>query len=342
MKPVGVPMASYLFYFGGVMDKHLIFLKSVRLVITLFIILTVNFFLPRLMPGDPAVLLLGQDAAVVTGTDFAELQNKYGLDKPLCQQYLDYWQALAQGEFGYSYHYRQPVIQIINQHLGWTLALLLPTVVLSALLAIIFGTIAGWQAGSKTDNILTGGSLLMYSLPQFLIAMLLLKFFAFELRLFPLGGLASGDLYSPAAYFLDTLWHLALPVLTLTLSATSSKLLIMRNSTATERKEDYIIYATAKGLSTCRILAIHVLRNACLPLLSLIALNIGFIVSGSLVVEIVFSINGMGTLIYEAALYRDYPVLQGCFLLLTVFVVFANTLADFLYGIADPRITVFH
>jgi len=324
------------------MYSNLLLGKVVRLLITLFIILTINFALPRLMPGDPAVMLLGQDAAVITGSDFTELKNKYGLNKTLGQQYLNYWQALAQGDLGYSYHYRQAVTQTLKQHLGWTLALLIPVVVLSSLLAIVFGTIAGWKAGSRLDSTITCSSLLMYSLPQFLIAMLLLKVFAFELRLFPLGGLASGNTDSAVSYFLDTAWHLVLPVLALTVSATSSKLLVLRNSVAKERHENYIIYATAKGLSTCRILAVHLLRNACLPLLSLIALNIGFIVSGALVVELVFSISGMGTLIYEAAIYRDYPLLQACFLILTVFVVLANTLADLVYGIVDPRISLSH
>ncbi|TWH51668.1 ABC transporter permease [Sporomusa sp. KB1] len=324
------------------MVNNLLFQKAVRFLIALFIILTINFFLPRLMPGDPAVTLLGQDAAVITGSDFTELRSKYGLDKPLSEQYLAYWQDLAQGELGYSYHYRQPVTQAIKQHLGWTLALLIPVVVLSSLLAIILGTIAGWKAGSRVDSAITCSSLFMYSLPQFLIAMLLLKVFAFELRLFPLGGLVSGNSNSTFTYLLDTAWHLVLPVLALTVSATSSKFLVLRNSVAKERYEDYITYATAKGLSTWRILAVHLLRNACLPLLSLIALNIGFIVSGALVVEIVFSISGMGTVIYEAAIYRDYPLLQGCFLILTVFVVLSNTLADLAYGIADPRISRSH
>ncbi|SDE81972.1 ABC transporter permease [Sporomusa acidovorans] len=324
------------------MVNTLYFQRSFRLLITFFLIITLNFALPRLMPGDPAITLLGQDAAVVTGADFAELRSKYGLDKQLWQQYLSYWQALSQGDLGYSYHCRQPVAQAIKQHLGWTLALLVPVVVFSSLLAILLGTIAGWKSGSKLDSTLTCGSLLFYSFPQFLIGMLLLKLFAFELRLFPLGGLGSGNNHSSFAYLLDTLWHLALPILALTIAATSSKLLLMRNSAAKERHEDYITYATAKGLSTCRILAVHLLRNACLPLLSQIALNIGFIVSGALVIEIVFSINGMGTLIYEAAIYRDYPLLQGCFLILTLFVVLANLLADLAYGIADPRISPSH
>ncbi|WP_188397702.1 ABC transporter permease [Sporomusa sp. GT1] len=320
------------------MDTNLLLQKTCRLVITLFVILTVNFALPRLMPGDPFIIMLGQDAAIAE-TDLGEIRSKHGLDKPLAEQYSAYWHSLFQGELGYSYHYRQPVTQIICQHLPWTLALIFPVVAFSSLLALFFGMAAGWKAGSALDKVITCSSLVIYSLPQFLIAMLLLTVFSFNLQLFPLGGLSSGSSSSTLANIGDALWHLTLPIAALTLSATSSKLLVIRNSTVKHRYEDFVTYATVKGLSSFRILTVHLLRNACLPLLSLIALNIGFIASGALVIEIVFSITGMGTLLYEAAVYRDYPLLQGCFLVVTIFVVVANTLADFAYCIADPRIS---
>lgn len=318
---------------------NLLFQKTFRLIITLFIILTINFALPRLMPGDPVITMLGQESAAISEAEYNELKSKHGLDKPLSEQYSRYWHSLCEGDLGYSFHYRQAVTQVIGQHLTWTLTLLLPVVVLSSLLAIILGMTAGWKSGSALDNVITCSSLFIYSLPQFLIAMLLLTLFSFKLQLFPLGGLSSGSSSSLLSTAADTAWHLVLPIAALTLSATSSKLLVMRNSTVKHRHEDYITYAVVKGLSSFKILTVHLLRNACLPLLSLIALNIGFIVSGALVVEIVFSITGMGTLFYEAAVYRDYPLLQGCFLTLTVFVVIANTLADFAYCLADPRIS---
>lgn len=324
------------------MYTTLFFQKICRLAIALAIILTVNFALPRLMPGDPVITMLGQDAAAISGADFDEIRSRYGLDKPLSHQFLAYWHSLLQGELGYSYHYQQPVMQLIKQHLTWTLTLLLPVVVLSSLLAMFLGMAAGWKAGSALDSVITCGSLVLYSLPQFLIAMLLLILFSFKLQLFPLGGLSSGSSNSLLANAADTAWHLVLPITALTLSTASAKLLVMRNSTARHRHEAYITYALVKGLSPLRVLTVHLLRNACLPLLSLIALNIGFIVSGALVVEIVFSLTGMGTLLYEAAIYRDYPLLQGCFLVLTLFVVVANTLADLAYSIADPRIAHAH
>ena len=324
------------------MSADLLFRQACRLIMTLFLVVTVNFSLPRLMPGDPVITMLGQDAAAISGAEFSELRKKHGLDKPLPQQYSTYWRSLLRGDLGYSYHYRQPVTKIICQHLSWTLTLLGPVVIFASLLALLLGMTAGWKAGSCLDGLLTGGSLIIYSLPPFLISMVLLLLFSFKLQLFPLGGLSSGSGNSVSAHAADTVWHLALPVTALTLSSASSMLLVMRNSTVKQRHEDYITYAMVKGLSPWRILIVHLLRNACLPLLSLIALHIGFIVSGALVVEIVFSINGMGTLLYEAAAYRDYPLLQGCLLVLTLFVMAANTLANAAYGIIDPRISQAH
>lgn len=314
------------------------FIKTLRLVITLLIIITMNFFIPHLMPGDPVIMLFGQDAVTLNHQELADLTIQFGLDKPLLQQFFEYLQLLASGNLGYSFHYRQMVSSVIGQHFIWTIILVLPAIFLSSLLAMILGLFAGWKVNSKTDLALTLTSLILYAFPQFLAAMLLLYFLGFKWQLFPLGGLYSTNADSTPAILLDVLWHLTLPVIVLTLSGTTAKFLVTRNSVATVRNNDYIRYAVAKGLSTLRILSVHVLKNACLPLLSMVALNIGFMVSGALIVEIVFSLNGMGSLIYEAALYRDYPVLQGCFLILTLFVVGANALVELLYGIIDPRI----
>lgn len=312
--------------------------KVLRLVICIFIIITLNFLIPRLMPGNPVVMLLGQDVAALTQQDYAELAREYGLEKTLPMQYKEYLHSLWQGELGYSYYYRQPVAELIQRHLGWTLLLLAPALVLSSLIALFAGCLAGWRPGSRQDILSTLGTLAIYAMPQFLLAMILLSIFGFHFSLFPMGGLHSGSSTGSLALIADVAWHLALPVTVLTLSATSTKFLIMRNTVAAACHEDYVMYALAKGINEKRILFVHVLRNACLPLLNLIALNLGFIVSGALLVEVVFSINGMGTLIYQSAITRDYPVLQGCFLVLTLVVIGANTLVDIIAGLLDPRV----
>lgn len=311
--------------------------KISRLLLALFIIITVNFAVPRLMPGNPVLMNLGQDAVALSGEDFAQLEKQYGLDKPLALQYFDYLRSLSDGRLGFSYHHRRIVEELIGEHLSWTLVMLVPAVLISAALAVAAGCFAGWRAGSGQDMILTLGALLVYAMPQFLLAMLFLAFFGFKLGVFPLGGLHSGAADTFLEELLDILRHLALPVAVLALSYTPAKFLIVRNSVAAARNQGYVLYARARGMGQGKILFVHVLKNACLPFVAMTALNFGFIVSGALLVEIVFSINGMGSLIYEAAAYRDYPVLQGCFLVLTVFVVAANALADVIISILDPR-----
>lgn len=312
--------------------------KISRLFLALFIIITLNFAIPRFMPGDPLMMTLGPDAVALSGQDYALLEKQYGLDKSLPEQYINYLRSLGEGQLGFSYHYRRPVGELLRMHVWWTLALLFPALVISSLLAVVAGSIAGWRAGSVTDLALTLLSLLAYAVPQFLLAMIFLDIFGFRLGLFPLGGLQSGGGEGDLALLGDTLRHLALPVTVLTLSAAPAKFLLLRNSVSAARQEGYVVYARAKGIGQGRIVFTHILKNACLPLLTMIALNFGFIVSGALLVEIVFSINGMGSLIYEAATYRDYPVLQGCFLVLTFFVVGANALVDMLYSVIDPRV----
>jgi peptide/nickel transport system permease protein len=313
--------------------------RPARLVALLWIIITLNFIIPRLMPGDPLIPLLGQDVAALPHEELQRLRGELGLDRPLGQQYIAYLGALARGEWGYSFHYRQPVTNLIGKHLGWTLWMIGPAVILSTLLALTLGCLCGWRKGAAADILVTAGFIIQYSMPQFLTGMLLLIFLSNHLGWFPLGGLRSaGVLAGTPAALADTARHLVLPIATLTLASTPPKFMVMRNSVVAALEDPYVLYARAKGLSDRRVLFVHILKNASLPFISIVALHIGFLVSGALVVEVVFSINGMGSLIYEAALYRDYPLLQACFLILTLVVVTMNLLADLVSGMLDPRI----
>lgn len=320
------------------MNKVFLGQKILQLHLTLFIILTLNFAIPRFMPGDPVISCLGPDAAVISGQDFAALSSQFGLDKPLHEQYAAYWRSLLAGDLGYSFHYRVPVLTVIGEHIAPTLLLLAPSLLLSSLLAVSAGCCAGWKAGFLTDSVLTLLALVIYATPQFLVAMLLVKYLGFTWGLLPTSGISSGLAGSGTEQLYDLACHLILPVTVLSLSAAAGKFLVMRSSVVAFSQAAFVTYARAKGLPERRILFLHVLKNACLPFLSLVALHLGFIVSGALVVEIVFSINGMGSLIYEAALHRDYPVLQGCFLLLTLLVIGVNAATDILYRLLDPRI----
>jgi peptide/nickel transport system permease protein len=311
--------------------------KVVRYSFTFFLILSLNFALPRVMPGDPVVNLLGEEALHNDPQMREQLRAQFGLDQPLHIQYVNYLRALARLDLGYSIHKNLSVMELVVGSLYWTLVLVFPSVVLGSFAALLLGSIAGFRSGSKTDYSLTALALFFYTCPPFLLAMVLLSVLAFQLDLFPLGNLTSGGRWG-LEYVLDVAWHLFLPVLTLTLLGASHKFLVVRNTTAQVLEEQYVVAARAKGLSERSVLLWHVIRNVLPPFISMVALSFGFMVSGALIIEIVFSLNGMGTLIYDAVTARDYPVMQGCFLVLTVFVLAANLAADMLYGIADPRI----
>lgn len=311
--------------------------KSVRYIVTFFIVITLIFVLPRLMPGDPLINLLGQESHYVSAEFIQELKKQYGLDKPLHLQYMHYLINLFHGNWGHSFHYAKPIFGIVCYRLQWTLLLLIPSIILGAIFGIILGSYSGWKRGGRYDASLTSVLLFFYSTPGYWLAMLAILIFGFYLGVFPLYGMVSSDSSGLERVF-DILWHMILPVSVLTLFKTSFNYLIMRNSVVQVSEEGFILTARAKGLKERKILFRHVLRNALLPLITVIALDFGFMFSGVLLVEIVFSWNGMGTLIYDAVLARDYPLLQGCFLIITICVLIANFIADVIYAIADPRV----
>lgn len=311
--------------------------KAMRYGITLFIILTINFTIPRMMPGDPMINLLGEDITRVDEAMLDEMRAEYGLDRPLHEQYVKYMIGITGFDFGYSIHKNLKVTELIGDRLFWTTVLVLPSVIIGAALALILGTIAGFRNGGKIDGLLTSISMIMYTCPHFLVAMLAVSIFSFHMGWFPLGNMTSGRLHG-IAYVLDVAWHLFLPVAVLSLFGAAYKFLVVRNSIRQILGEYFIFVTKAKGLPDRVIELRHVLRNVLPQFISIVALNFGFMVSGALIIEIVFSLNGMGTLIYDAVLSRDYPVMQGSFVVLTVFVLLANFIADILYGVADPRI----
>jgi peptide/nickel transport system permease protein len=311
--------------------------KAIRYMVTLFLILSLNFALPRMMPGDPVVNLLGEEALHNDPKMREELRAQFGLDKPLHIQYANYLKSMARLDLGYSIHKNLSVAELMSNRLFWTIMLVLPSVIIGSLAALFIGSLAGFRNSSRTDLFLTATALFLYTCPSFLLAMGFVSIFAFHLGWFPLGNLTSGGKLG-VEYAIDVAWHLFLPILTLSLLGASYKFLVVRNSVTQIFEEQFVVAARAKGLAERVILLKHVIRNVLPPFISMVALSFGFMVSGALIVEIVFSLNGMGTLIYDAVVARDYPVMQGCFLVLTIFVLAANLAADMLYGIVDPRI----
>jgi peptide/nickel transport system permease protein len=311
--------------------------KLFRYALTFFLIATLIFILPRMMPGDPIVNKLGEKALHADPQTLAMLRAYYGLDKPLHVQYVNYLMSILRLDLGYSITKNLRVSELIGYRLFWTTALSVPAIALGGLIGLLLGSIAGYYHGKKIDALLTGANLLLFTCPSFFLAMLAVSAFGFHLGWFPLGNISSGTT-DGFAYLADVAWHLFLPVAVLSAIGAVCDFLTIRSSVKEVMGEYFVFVARAKGLPERAIALRHVARNILPQFISIMALNFGFMVSGALIIEIVFSLNGMGVLIYDAVLARDYPVLQGALLVLTAFVLSANFLADLLYGIADPRI----
>ncbi len=305
--------------------------KAARYLFALFFIISLNFFIPRIMPGDPITNLTGEDF-LVDQESIDQLQSNLGLDKPIFIQYLHYWKDVFGLNLGYSYHFHEKVAQLILSKMKWTLLLLGTAILLGFVLGTLLGALSGWNRNTLGNKAATTFILSLYSTPSFFLSLIVLYIFGFKLGLFPLKG------FYESRTLLDIIHHLFLPVAVFAVFLAARNYMIMRGSVLQEKGKLYALYARAKGLMGQSILFRHIFKNASLPLVTLIALDFGFIFSGALFIEIVFSMNGMGTLIFDALLARDYPVLQGSFLVITVMVVLANSTADLIYGFIDPRV----
>ena len=315
--------------------------KISQYIVAFICIISLNFFLIHLMPGDPLIHLLGEEGYFYLSAQkpqaLKELMAKYELDGPIYKQYFAYVINTLKADFGWSYHYGKPVFQVILYRLKWSMVLLLPSILIATILGTYFGILGGWKRGQKEDWFLTPVFLFVYSTPAYCLGFLFLLVFAFCFDLFPMGGMAQ-ETSSGFAGLLDMLKHMVLPVTVLVFHNTAYNYLIMRNAVRDISHEEYIITAISKGLKESRVLFCHVLKNVLPPLITVVAMDFGFMLGGALLVEIVFSWQGMGTLIYDAVLSRDYPLLSACFLVLALCMILANAVADFIYSVVDPRI----
>ncbi|NJO81973.1 MAG: ABC transporter permease [Blastochloris sp.] len=318
---------------------RLLLARAAQYLLVIWAAVTLNFLLPRLMPGSPLALLAGEEVGQLTAEERAQLLAEVGLDAPLPVQYVRYLGDLLRGELGYSYQRNQPVADVILQRLPWTLLLSGSSLVLATLIAVTLGALAAWNHGSRSDLGMVGFSLGLDSLPSFWIGMLLIAIFAVEWPIFPsFGAITAGRRYEGWAYVRDVGRHLFLPLVTLTLANLSATLLTTRSAMLAVLGAEYIVTARAKGLRERVVLFRHAFRNALPPIATLVGLNIAFAIGGATVVETVFSYPGIGRLTYDAVLARDYPMLQGAFLLTTLIVVAANLLVDMIYPWIDPRL----
>jgi peptide/nickel transport system permease protein len=323
---------------------------------TILFVAALNFFLFRIMPGDPA--RQGIRDPRLTPQSIEAIRVRFGLDKPVincfqslnpikiggCEvnpldtQFFIYIGNLLKGDLGMSFYYNRPVAEILAERFWNTVLLIGLGQILAIVLGVVFGLFAAWKARTVIDYSALISGLVAWSLPTFWLAIVLL-FWGTSIG-FPIGGKATPGMssYPFSQQFADLLQHLFLPTLAYTVIYMGEYMLIMRSSLLDVLAEDYILAAKAKGLSVFQILKDHALKNAMLPLVTVIAINIGFTVAGVVQIETVFSWPGLGGVMVESIGRKDYPVLQGAFLLVAVSVIIANLLADLAYTYLDPRV----
>lgn len=306
--------------------------------LVLFAAVCLNFALPRLAPGDPVDFLLPPElAGSLSPEERRSVLAQFGLDAPLPVQFGRYLEGLFEGNFGYSVRFGRPVRELLLERLPWTLLLVGTSVVLSLVFGAWAGFRAGWRRGSRSDITSLSGFMLVDSMPPFFLAMLLILFFSVYLGLFPIFGAIPVLPAEGLAFVGEVAGRLALPLTALTLASLGTSFLVARSAMISELQEDYVFMAEAKGLPRKEVRR-HAQRNALLPLWTVAFLSVGHIVGGATVIETVFSYPGLGRLIYDSVLSRDYPVLQGSFFLLAVTVVVANVIADLILPVLDPRV----
>ncbi len=316
-------------------------LKGNRLLeyaLVFIVAVTLNFFLPRLMPGNPLALLAGVDVGMMTPEQRAEVVIEAGLDQPLWKQYVSYVSDLLRGDFGYSYRQKAPIIDMILERLPWTLLITGLSLIISAIIGVVLGAISAWYRAKAIDVSLLWTMILLGSLPSFWLGMLLISLVSVEHRLLPsFGAVTPAVTLEGWAKTKDILEHAVLPVVSLSILSIPGVFITMRYTMLGILGEDFIRTARAKGLSEGVVLFKHVVRNSLAPVVTILAIRLGYAFGGTVVIETVFSYPGLGRLIYESVSTRDYPVLQAAFLVITITVLLSNILADLIYPILDPR-----
>lgn len=303
--------------------------RLVSLIVTVWLASIVVFAVLQLVPGDPALLMLGVNAQPDT---LAALRGQMGLDQPVLTRYLQWAGALARGDLGISLTYARPVAELVAERLAVTLPLALLSLVISTALALPLGLLAAARRGRGGDWAVLGFSQLGVSMPSFWIAILLILLFSLTLHWFPAGGFPgwSGGI-GPALH------ALLLPALALALPEAAILARVTRTAVLDTLAEDHIRTARAKGVSRTAVLLRHALPNALIPVATVLGLQISFLVAGAVVVENVFTLPGLGRLLYQAIGQRDLIVVQGVVVLLALFVVVVNALVDIACALADPR-----
>lgn len=313
--------------------------KMFQYVLVLFVAITINFVLPRFAPGDPLLYFFDESTLKeLTAEQKQAVLESVGLGGTLWEQYINYLGGIFTWDFGTSIKHAQPVIEMIGDRLPWTLTLIAPAMLLSAIFGVMIGAYSAWNRGKGRDVTLLTTMLTFQAIPGFWIGMLFIAIFAVQLGWFPTYGAVSiiqdGTTFG---FIKDVAWHLVLPIVTLSVATVGSNYLLTRSSMLESLGQDYITMAEAKGVHKKTLIFNHGLRNALLPIYTHFTMNLGTLIGGSVIVETVFSYPGIGRLLYESVVARDFPLMQGVFLMITFGVIAANIFADLTYPLIDPR-----
>ena len=311
--------------------------RLAQMALIMAIVLTLNFFLPRVVSGDPAKHLV-EDPRLSPEMK-QEIRAQYGLDKPLIEQFFVYLKEMAKGNLGVSFAYRRPVIDVIAGKIPWTLVLTVSAKLISILGGILYGSYAAWRRGRFADSALLSAAIVMTAIPSFWFAMVLILIFGFTLRWLPPFGMMDRGLQMMSWEMMASVAkHAIMPVTTMAIPGIISYAVLVRNSMVRVIGQDFIRTARAKGASPAVVLYKHAFRNATLPLVTSIGMNLAGLVGGAVVIETIFSWDGMGLLMIEASRSFDYPLMQGVMLILATVTITANFLTDLVYARLDPRV----
>ena len=314
--------------------------KNLILALVCFlIVVALNFFLPRLLPGNPIAYLTGFSEEDMTPAQVTYYRQALHLDKPVSVQFGYYLRSLLDGTLGYSYKKEAAVSALIDQRLGYTLQITLPAVFLSTLLGLLWGLHCGYRKGSTFEKLSTTVQIIVNTMPTFLIALVLMILFCFRQRWFPYTGLNSaGAVPGTIGYLRDRVHHLILPVLTLTIASAPSRYLLMRNTVSQVTEEKYVLFAKERGLSDRKIKFGYILKNVAQPFITMAGMSVSTCIGGSLVVENIFSIGGMGELLSDAVYTLDYPLMQGILFVTTAIMTISIVAADLVCILIDPKV----
>nr|MCR4676045.1 ABC transporter permease [Sphaerochaetaceae bacterium] len=307
--------------------------SMITAVICFLLVIVLNFLLPRMLPGNPLAYLTGMSEEGLTSVQEEYYTHALHLDESTAKQFIYYLKSLFDGTLGYSFRKDAVVSSLISGRIAATLQITLPSVLLSSLLALVLGLRAGFSPRSRLDGVLTPFMIVINAIPSFLLALTFVLVFGFRLRILPYSGLSSPGGFSLS----DRLIHLILPVLTLVIAMAPGRYLLVRNMVKEQSREKYVLYARQRGLKDSVIRYVYILRNISGPFLMSFGMSMGVAVSGSVVIENIYSINGMGKLLTEAVYSLDYPLIQGILFITTAIMALSIIISNLAALLADPK-----